>query len=250
MADFISSADNEKIIGTDGDDYINSQGLRASINGGAGDDIIEAGAYLSTVNGGAGDDIVELMRSYIVASGDAGDDTLIADTKGAFVNIANVSMKGGAGADTFVMFPTYAKTVDGNGNDVYNWKTIRSSNIMDFSVADGDKILLQNVGEGDYDEATAGVDLNTFNLYINRNADRELTFYDYNQRVNFTLNGITHLSDVANAEIYYNDQSGILVGAQYLKDAVPFVERGSGVKTLNNWVFLSSTVGSDFWLNG
>lgn len=249
MADFVSSTENDKIIGTDGDDHITLQGLRTVGDGGAGNDNILSSGYLSTLKGGAGDDLVELMSSYIVASGDAGNDTLIAEAMGRFVNIANVSMTGGEGADTFVLMPTYAKTVDADGNDVYNWKTVLSSNIMDFNIADGDQIILQNVGEGDYDEEADRVDPNTYNLYYGRDTNRDLRFYDYNGRVNFTFKGITRLSDVANAEIYYIDQSGIPLGRQYLSNAVPFATLSSGVRTLNNWLILSGADGGDLWIN-
>lgn len=94
------------------------------VSGDLGDDYVQGNAGNDTVDGGAGHDILLGGQNEDVLSGGIGNDTLSGDN-------GNDWMSGGAGADRFA-FAT------GSGIDV----------IADFSFAEGDRIMLSNVGYG------------------------------------------------------------------------------------------------------
>ena len=79
MSRVFSGVRDEVIIGTDGDDLVESWGSGASINTGAGNDSIYARGILATVHGGDGSDYIVVRKNYVAAFGDEGNDALYVD---------------------------------------------------------------------------------------------------------------------------------------------------------------------------
>lgn len=103
------------------------------VSGDLGDDYVQGNAGNDTVDGGAGHDILLGGQHADILSGGVGNDTLSGDQ-------GNDWMSGGAGADRFAF-------ASGSGVDV----------IADFSFAEGDRIMLSNVGYGTVGQVLAHV---------------------------------------------------------------------------------------------
>ena len=92
--------------------------FRSEIFGGSGNDSIDALNYLITISGGGGDDTLTAGKSYVNMSGDDGDDALIVDTRrSGGENIANVTLTGGEGADSFSFIPRSRKILSSTITD-------------------------------------------------------------------------------------------------------------------------------------
>jgi Ca2+-binding RTX toxin-like protein len=116
----------DRVDGGAGDDILwGGQGLISSLAdlgdslfGGAGNDYANGNAGDDTVDGGEGNDTVQGGRGDDVVFGGVGNDVVMGD-------IGNDTLSGGAGADRFNM--------QGGGTD----------RIVDFSYAEGDRIILE-----------------------------------------------------------------------------------------------------------
>ena len=122
-----------RLIGSDHGDSLtgNSEGNR--LDGGAARDVIYGLDGNDTLNGDEGNDVLVGGNGDDNISGGDGDDTLVG------LNGADL-MTGGAGADRFYVdyIEDQVANLDDDGNDV----------ITDFSIADGDKLVL-NTTAGD-----------------------------------------------------------------------------------------------------
>ena len=119
VVDALGSTNDLRVFGGAGDDVIQTGHGDDVIRGGAGDDAIFAGdGRFDVVTGGAGDDAIDGGAGFDFIVGGPGDDLIFA---GAGFDVS----VGGAGADTFFFGPT---------SDV--------DLILDFSIADGDRIDL------------------------------------------------------------------------------------------------------------
>ena len=117
-----ASAQNTLDGGLDGDDVLIGGGLFDSLIGGAGADHLYGGAGDDLLNGGDGDDML---------TGGAGDDGLIGGDGDDMLDGGSGKdrLSGGDGADRFVVDLT-ATAAD-------------TDTIIDFSLADGDKLLIK-----------------------------------------------------------------------------------------------------------
>ena len=245
MATIESVIDNDLIQGTPGEDNsIESWGFRSTVVGADGDDTLKVGTYLGVGEGGDGDDYLYALRSYVTLDGGSGHDIVEVNTKSWNENIANVSLYGGAGDDLFVFSVGYIQDTLADGSIYNDWRNILGSTIMDFNAEEGDWILLQNIGSDDYSNPYA------FNLYMYRSVSGDLMFTDFNSRINFTMSGVTRFSDIAQTHVGFNDvDSGSRVTTRLFANVVPFVDMGEGVKMLNDWLVLESTIEGDVQLS-
>ena len=225
MAEIYSEAYNDKIVGTDEGDTIYSAGIVSSIVGAGGDDVIISEGYLSTVEGGDGNDRISLNRSYISAYGGDGNDVLIIDTGVLYENIANVSLTGGAGEDIFTFAVDYDLYTAEGYDPYYDWKRIYSSTITDFNAGESDRIVLGNIGSDN-------------NLFYERSIDL----------ISFTLKDVTHFDDIAVANVIFSDGDPE-APAQSFEEVVPFDWIRADVKTLNDYLIVSSTEDGDIQLS-
>ncbi|HLD67341.1 MAG TPA: type I secretion C-terminal target domain-containing protein, partial [Pseudomonas sp.] len=108
-----------------------------TLNGGAGQDILLGSTGADTLNGLAGHDRLEGGAGNDTLNGGIGNDLLIGDAGNDILlgGIGNDSLIGGTGADTFVW-----KSGD-TGSDV----------IKDFNIAQGDRIDLHELLQGEND---------------------------------------------------------------------------------------------------
>ena len=185
MLDTLSTTYGDEIPGTDENDTITIAGARSKVFGNGGDDILDARRYLSTVRGGAGNDTLYAGRSYINLFGDEGDDYLFVDTGIWGENIANVTLEGGAGADTFKLM---------NGST----KKVSSAYITDFGTGKDSLMLADNRAD---------------TLYISHTTNDEGNLvvrvrYDETQ---LTFEGISELDKLENVIIGNSDLSTITV---------------------------------------
>ena len=138
----------------DGDRFLNIE----SVRGGAGDDTLSGDGAANVLQGGDGNDTLIGRSGDDTLIGNAGDDVLMGgdgDDRLDGQNGADL-MTGGAGANKFVLDFAEAggANVDDDGNDV----------ITDFTVADGDKLVVDTTNG---DETT----LSAFGISILANAD-------------------------------------------------------------------------------
>ena len=196
MARVSSDTEYDVIIGTNGADSIDSGGARASINTGAGNDTIISGGFLSTVHGGAGNDSIGIWRSYIVAFGDDGNDNLNVNTDNSWdTNIANVTLTGGNGSDTFSFIPAD--------------HTIYGATIEDF---DPDEDFIQLY-------ADANEPLRRYITYdIDGNGD--VVIHNPNGTINFTLKDIKDFSEIATVSFRYRNYNNSYFGDTTFERAV------------------------------
>ena len=175
MDSIISSKYLEPIVGTDENDIIVANQLRDEVFGNGGNDSIYASTYLITVNGGDGNDTITAGRSYINLVGDAGDDVLRVDTSRRLETIANVTLTGGAGADTFEL--------------VSDSKRVSSIHITDFNIEEGDRLnLIINGVAPEYVAHTTDADGNM------------VVAFDYN-RIKLTLDGISDFDAMSTVRV-------------------------------------------------
>ena len=118
---------NDVINGLGGNDYLRGLADNDVIDGGAGIDAVNGNAGNDTVSGGAGNDFVRGGQGNDVLSGGDGVDILTGD-------LGSDQLTGNAGADVFVLRADDT-AADAAAADV----------ILDFSVAQGDRIGLAGV---------------------------------------------------------------------------------------------------------
>jgi Ca2+-binding RTX toxin-like protein len=118
-------------VGGDRSDIIFGFDLGDSISGLGGDDELFGLAGDDIISGGNGADLIEGGRGNDILFGDAGDDTIYGDAGQDSLNggTGDDLLTGGAGADVFVFL---AETETG------------SDRILDFSIADADRIALDS----------------------------------------------------------------------------------------------------------
>ena len=100
---------DDSLLGGQGNDLITVHAGNTQLNGNMGNDTVNGGPGADTIHGGQANDVLD---------GGAGDDQLYGD-------LGDDTLSGGPGADTFHISP-------GGGRDL----------VLDFSVADGDRIQL------------------------------------------------------------------------------------------------------------
>lgn len=175
MAEINSLTYGDTIFGTDENDVIDASGMRSSILGAGGDDSINAARYLSTVYGGAGNDTLSAGRSYVKLFGDDGNDRLRVDTYRWNENIANVTLEGGAGADTFEF-------------RIAPEKRVSSACITDFGTGKDSLMIVDN-------------SLNDLYLSRSTNDDGDLVVdFRYNE-VKLTFKGISNFDDIKEVSV-------------------------------------------------
>lgn len=118
---------NDKVFGGNHADFLFGNAGNDTIRGGDGDDLLVGSAGNDKLFGGNGNDLIEGGDGRDVLYGDAGNDVLIG---GAGINTST----GGAGADTFVV------------------TTDSVLNVTDFSLAEGDRLDLRQLGFRSIDE--------------------------------------------------------------------------------------------------
>ncbi|CAN7210670.1 Ig-like domain-containing protein [Pseudomonas sp. LjRoot71] len=118
------------INGTDADEILIGGSTNDTLNGGAGNDVLIGGAGNDILNGGTGRDRLEGGAGNDTLNGGAGNDILIGGE-------GDDILSGGTGADTFVW-----KAGDLNSAN-------RKDVIMDFNVAQGDRIDLSDLLQGE-----------------------------------------------------------------------------------------------------
>ena len=248
MVSLSSGADKEVFIGSADDDFISEWGVRASVSGNEGDDTVYAGGYFSTVHGDGGDDDLHVFRSYVDIYGDDGDDYLIVNAANTWdVNIANVSLTGGNGADVFSFTPAD--------------RNIYSALITDFNVEDGDMLRLINIDASDYyvyededGETQTYVDWDAFKVYYDRDVrNRNLIFSDATGQINFTLKDKVYVSELADANIYFSltdigEDPGRLSVSRTLRISADALMPGL-TRYKNDYAVLSSDFVGDFSLS-
>ncbi|MFO1151924.1 MAG: Hint domain-containing protein [Alsobacter sp.] len=143
--DFIGGANDEKVIGNDEDNFIDTDGGNDTIiggggsdeiysgdgddraNGGSGDDYLDGGEGKDTLSGGAGNDFVYGGGGADRVLGGAGDDVVDGGDGNDLVSggAGNDNLTGGAGDDTL-------SGGSGNDNFVYGAGNIGQDTISDF----------------------------------------------------------------------------------------------------------------------
>ncbi|WP_233686243.1 type I secretion C-terminal target domain-containing protein [Pseudomonas anguilliseptica] len=118
------------INGTDADEILIGGSTNDTLNGGAGNDVLIGGAGNDILNGGTGRDRLEGGAGNDTLNGGAGNDILIGGE-------GDDILSGGTGADTFAWKAGDLNSA--NGKDV----------IMDFNVAQGDRIDLSDLLQGE-----------------------------------------------------------------------------------------------------
>ena len=123
-----TNSDPSIIAGNDGDDDIDGGGGADFILGNRGNDTIDGGNGRDVLFGGRGDDNINGGSGRDFISGDFGTDTL----------------RGGSGADTFYFNSRTTDAVD---------------TITDYSLAEGDKILIDGFESGMAVAVTGGTEI-------------------------------------------------------------------------------------------
>jgi Ca2+-binding RTX toxin-like protein len=130
----IGANDDDTLEGGDGDDSLTGRGGPDSLNGGAGTDELRGGDDADTLDGGA--DADKLF-------GDAGDDQLIGGLGVDQLDGGNGkdSLNGGDGADVLIGGNGQDILFGGAGADSFRIEKGAADQILDFSHADGDKLV-------------------------------------------------------------------------------------------------------------
>ncbi|MCP4485862.1 MAG: calcium-binding protein, partial [Gammaproteobacteria bacterium] len=123
----VSATDGENIVGSDGDDSIETSGLGVDIDAGAGDDLVTAGSGNDTIAGGDGDDIITDSGGTNIIDGGAGDDGIIAGS-------GNDTLYGGDGNDTLNGGSGNDLLYGGDGNDTLS--VSNGTNVLDGGAGD------------------------------------------------------------------------------------------------------------------
>lgn len=142
----------ENLVGSDNNDTLNGDGQKNVISGGEGNDTINGGGWSDKLVGGQGDDIISGDAGTDRFSGSRGNDQLSGgnglDRLGGGDGDDTLDgghgsdrLKGGDGADTFIL------NADNKGVD----------RVMDFTVADGDKIQIDTATGSEATLAELGI---------------------------------------------------------------------------------------------
>lgn len=125
----------------DGDTYFDGNSQPTIIAGNDGDDVIDGGGGADFILGNRGNDIMDGGTGRDVLFGGRGDDSMIGGAGRDFLSgdFGTDTMKGGSGSDTFYFNARTADAVD---------------TITDYSLAQGDKILLDGFEDDAFAEAT------------------------------------------------------------------------------------------------
>ncbi len=141
----------QEITGTQGNDTLTGSEGMDTIRGLGGDDLLLGRQLDDVLRGNAGNDTLRGGAGFDSLSGGQGDDWLYGENGDDFLNgnLGDDRLFGGLGGDRFAL---------SRGND----------RIEDFNAAEGDKVLIFNVGPYDnvitYTQISSGVELRRFEV--------------------------------------------------------------------------------------
>ena len=246
---------------------------------------LESSKYGDMIHGTDENDILVAGTSYVELNGDAGDDLLVVSTDLLGKNIANVTMTGGDGADTFGFLPREQK--------------IFSAIITDFNAADGDVVIVaaedSNVSAEEASAVSLGAvvgieridnesirrlipddEVTEEEMSLRAVADSNVTgdflryVTDSNGEVTsaflhlsrnddtlvstFIFQGITDANAFENADLIYADYNGIAMnrvrlGDFHMPDGLSMTNKGRSNSDYT-WLYVSSEYDGDLWLDG
>ncbi|WP_392350106.1 calcium-binding protein, partial [Parasynechococcus sp.] len=130
---------NDTIGSAAGDDLLIGGNGRDLITGGADNDTLDGGTQADTLVGGSGNDVLSGGRGRDTLRGSSGDDIL----KGQDFHDR---LKGGKGDDTLFGGKGRDVLIGGKGADSFRLSEGKDT-IRDFSIADGDQLLISNAIE-------------------------------------------------------------------------------------------------------
>jgi Ca2+-binding RTX toxin-like protein len=148
----LGGAGNDSLDGDAGNDSLNGGSGNDSLLGRSGNDSLDGGSLNDTLDGGDGNDILFGNTEDDILLGGDGNDTLFGDTE-------NDSLLGGTGDDSLDGGGQNDTLIGGDGNDtltggggvdrfVYNNSNEGVDSITDFTITDGDVIVLSSGGFG------------------------------------------------------------------------------------------------------
>ncbi len=146
------SGGTDTLHGDNGDDTLLGGGGNDSLDGDAGNDSLDGGSLDDTLFGRTGNDSLDGGANNDTLDGGSDNDTLFGDTE-------NDSLLGGDGNDSLDGGGDNDTLIGGNGNDtltgaggvdqfVYNNSNEGADSITDFTITDGDVIVLSSGGFG------------------------------------------------------------------------------------------------------
>ena len=272
----ITASSDETVSSGDTSDEIVVFNLMA-VDAGAGDDYILSTGYLVTLDGGADNDIIQVVNSYVMASGGTGDDTLIVETESQDINIANVTLHGGDGADVFEFLPgshTIDVVIDDFNPDegdrlilVRNLSsgTINSSNDTQSSGYDPGNIKPQNLSVDDVRRAEGeGVVQEGFSLSTipadSESSSGVAILSSSKLGMTFRFRGVDSVSDLQNISFsylnLYSDGTESLTAGGTFGDIDLPDQIANGLSEYysstyeQNWLYVYSAFDRNIWLSG
>ncbi len=160
---------NNFVMGGDGDDSVQSNGINAVIDGGKGKDTIQntSWALNTTLTGGTGDDSLLNWGDSVTMAGGDDNDTLYNYANGGVGHGQYVSMSGGTGKDSILNFGNNVTINGGMGNDSIT-NSSGANVLFTYAAGDGNDVItgfnatstLQiDGGKGTYSKAISGSDV-------------------------------------------------------------------------------------------
>ncbi|MDB9429075.1 calcium-binding protein [Microcystis aeruginosa CS-555/01A07] len=166
----VGNAGNDSLLGGDGNDTLLGGAGNDTLFGGTGSDRLDGGAGADTLFGNDGDDTLLGGTGNDSLDGDAGNDSLDGGSANdtlfggseddtLFGNSEDDSLLGGSGNDSLDGGDDNDTLIGGDGNDtltgglgddqfVYNNSNEGADSITDFTITDGDVIVLSSSGFG------------------------------------------------------------------------------------------------------
>ncbi|SMP00543.1 DUF6923 family protein [Shimia sagamensis] len=146
--------DADELVGGSGHDALNGEAGNDSLSGGSGDDALDGGAGDDNLRGGVNDDVLIGGEGRDSLRGDSGNDVLSGGAGRDYLSGAsgNDTLDGGAGGDRLYLGSGSDVASGGDGADTFIFRSDdldgAQDSILDYSIADGDRLDLRRVDLG------------------------------------------------------------------------------------------------------
>ncbi|WP_294225879.1 type I secretion protein [uncultured Shimia sp.] len=147
--------DADDLQGGSGDDILNGGTGNDSLSGGSGNDALDGGAGDDNLRGGVNDDVLTGGEGRDSLRGDSGNDVLTGGADRDYLSGAsgNDTLDGGGGGDRLYLGSGSDVASGGDGGDTFIFRSDdldgAQDSILDYSVADGDRLDLRRADIGD-----------------------------------------------------------------------------------------------------
>lgn len=147
--------DADDLVGGSGHDALNGGAGNDSLAGGSGNDALDGGAGDDNLRGGVNDDVLTGGEGRDSLRGDSGNDVLTGGADRDYLSGAsgNDTLDGGAGGDRLYLGSGSDVASGGDGADTFIFRSDdldgAQDSILDYSVADGDRLDLRRADIGD-----------------------------------------------------------------------------------------------------